>query len=115
MKILLGFVVTMFVILWAQHSPGHDLWISKEMVRNKNGEWCCNEHDCEAISAEDVHERRDGFDVRLVFAANPPLESRIERRFIPRSQAQESKDGKYWHCRRPDRTTRCFFFPPPSM
>ena len=34
---------------------------------------------------------------------------------IPHSDAAMSGDMQYWQCRRPDKTTRCFFFPPPSM
>jgi hypothetical protein len=102
MKILLGFVVTMFVILWAQHSPGHEAWINKERRVNKAGEWCCNTFDCDPIPEEKIKITPRGY----------LLET---GELIPHENAAMSGDMQFWRCRRPDKTTRCFFFPPPSM
>ena len=30
---------------------------------------------------------------------------------IPMKEAQVSEDGKYWRCKRPDGSRRCFFAP----
>jgi hypothetical protein len=80
----------------------HDIWINRERRVNAQGEWCCNQHDCEPIAAELVKESRVGF--ALVDSGE----------VVPYSEAQVSGDGQYWRCKRPNRTTRCFFYPPPG-
>ena len=34
--------------------------------------------------------------------------------FVPFNEATPSPDGKLWICRRPDKTRRCVFGPPPN-
>jgi len=34
--------------------------------------------------------------------------------FVPYDEATPSPDGKLWICRRPDKTRRCVFGPPPG-
>jgi hypothetical protein len=80
----------------------HDVWINREKRVNAQGEWCCNQHDCEPVSSEDVKENGVGF----VLVSSGEV--------IPYSEAQVSGDHQYWRCRRPNKTVRCFFYPPPA-
>lgn len=83
----------------ASSATAHDLWISKEGRRNAAGEWCCGAGDCEA--PEQVASGGFGWIVNGV-------------EFVPYSEAVPSPDGKVWICRRPDRSRRCVFGPPPN-
>jgi hypothetical protein len=33
---------------------------------------------------------------------------------VPFREVQASQDGRYWRCKKPDGTRRCFFAPPPG-
>jgi len=77
----------------------HDLWISKGGYRNSVGEWCCGANDCE--SPEQVLAGGMGWVVNGT-------------EHVPYSEATPSPDGKIWICRRPDKTRRCVFGPPPG-
>ena len=91
-----------FVIvgLTATIALGHDVWINHERRVNFQGEWCCNEHDCEPIPADAVKKNGVGF----VLLSSGEV--------IPYAQAQLSGDNQHWRCKRHDGTTRCFFYPP---
>lgn len=80
-------------------ASAHDSWISNGGYRNKAGEWCCGANDCE--SPERVSSNGRGWIVNGV-------------EFVPYDEATPSPDGKVWICRRPDRTRRCVFGPPPG-
>ena len=80
----------------------HDLWISRDALKNAAGEWCCGEGDCFVIPSEQVVMNGKGYELFGVEA-------------IPFNEAQPSPDGAFWRCKRPDGTRRCFFAPPPSM
>jgi len=80
----------------------HDVWINREQHRNTAGEWCCNAADCSPLAQEKVQVTPRGY---LLETGET----------IPHSNAAMSGDGQYWQCRRPDKSTRCFFFPPPGM
>ena len=67
--------------------------------RNPAGEWCCGDNDCE--SPDRVAVTGKGWVVR-------------DTEFVPFEEAMPSPDGKVWICRRPDRTRRCVFGPPPG-
>ncbi len=77
----------------------HDSWINKGGYRNAAGEWCCGEYDCD--SPEQVASTGLGWVVNGI-------------EFVPYSEAAPSPDGKVWICRRPDKTRRCVFGPPPN-
>jgi hypothetical protein len=79
----------------------HELWINKERRTNAAGEWCCNAADCSPIPEDKIRVTPRGY----------LLES---GEVIPHSEAAISGDRQYWQCRRPDKSTRCFFFPPPG-
>ena len=83
-------------------AAAHDAWINREQRRNAAGEWCCNAADCSPPAEEKVKVTPRGY----------VLET---GETIPHSNAAMSGDGQYWQCRRPDKSTRCFFFPPPGM
>ena len=82
------------------HPPGED-WIQKGGLRNAAGEWCCGEGDCFMI--ESVRSTAAGYFLPVL------------NETVPYSEAQPSPDGKFWRCKRPDGTRRCFFAPSPSM
>jgi hypothetical protein len=77
----------------------HDSWISRGGYRNSVGEWCCGEQDCQ--SPTQVRTTARGWVVD-------------GHEFVPYDEAMPSPDGKVWICRRPDRTRRCVFGPPPG-
>src|ERR1051326_1538951 len=77
----------------------HDSWINKGGYRNAAGEWCCGENDCE--SPEQIASTGLGWVVNGI-------------EFVPFNEASPSPDGKLWICRRPDKTRRCVFGPPPN-
>lgn len=96
----------------------HDSWISRGGLRNAAGEWCCGEGDCALMDKGAVQAKPYGYVIyghgtigEGAGAIRTPLIDEI----VPVSEAQPSPDGKYWRCQRPDKTRRCFFFPPPSM
>lgn len=96
---ILSALILALGILLTSPAGAHDIWINKERRTNAQGEWCCNTHDCFPVEAK---EAAGGFLI-------------LPGEFVPRHEAQVSGDGRYWVCRRPDKTRRCFFFPPPSM
>jgi hypothetical protein len=97
---LLGTALILLVL--GSAASAHDIWINKEHRTNAAGEWCCNAYDCSVVPEEKIKITPRGY----------VLEN---GETIPHSKAAMSGDLQYWQCRRPDKTTRCFFFPPPSM
>lgn len=77
----------------------HDSWINMGGYRNTAGEWCCGENDCS--SPEQIATTATGW----VINGNE---------FVPYDEANPSPDGRVWICRRPDKTRRCVFGPPPN-
>ena len=96
-KLLLG--VLGGILLFASSAFAHDSWISKGGYKNGVGEWCCGDNDCK--SPERVSSNGKGW---VVDGAE----------FVPYDEATPSPDGKLWICRRPDKTRRCVFGPPPG-
>jgi hypothetical protein len=92
----------LMVLALTPAAAAHDAWINREQRRNAAGEWCCNATDCSPLAEEKVKVTPRGY----------VLET---GETIPHSNAAMSGDGQYWQCRRPDKSTRCFFFPPPGM
>jgi hypothetical protein len=97
---LLGTAILAFVL--GGEASAHEIWINKERRTNAAGEWCCNTMDCTIMPEEQIKVTPRGY-----LLDNGEL--------IPHANAAMSGDTHYWRCRRPDKTTRCFFFPPPSM
>jgi hypothetical protein len=97
---LLGTALIAFVL--GSEASAHEIWINKDRRTNAAGEWCCNALDCAVLPEEKIKVTSRGY----------LLES---GELIPHANAAMSGDSQYWRCRRPDQTTRCFFFPPPSM
>jgi hypothetical protein len=97
---LLGAALVSLVL--AREASAHDIWINKDRRLNAAGEWCCNTIDCAVVPEDRIKITPRGY----------LLES---GEMIPHANAAMSGDMQYWQCRRPDQTTRCFFFPPPSM
>jgi hypothetical protein len=83
-------------------TAAHDHWISRGGHRNAAGEWCCGAGDCLVVT-----------DVHTVSLPGPGY--RLPGgEFVPQAQAQPSPDSRFWCCRRPDGSRRCFFAPPPN-
>jgi hypothetical protein len=91
-------VVGALVALAAQ-AFAHDSWISRGAHRNAAGEWCCGEGDCFVVPGNQVSVTPAGY--RLV-----------NGEIVPFNEAQPSRDGEYWRCKRSDGSRRCFFAPP---
>lgn len=89
------------VIFLISPALAHDSWINRGGYRNIAGEWCCGEGDC--FMVEPVRVTANGY---LILATGE---------LVPEREAQPSPDGKFWRCKRPDGSRRCFFAPPPSM
>jgi hypothetical protein len=100
LRSLLGAALISLILSCAANA--HEIWINKERRINAAGEWCCNAFDCSVVPEEKIKITPRGY----------VLDS---GETIPHSNAAMSGDMQYWQCRRPDKTTRCFFFPPPSM
>jgi hypothetical protein len=92
-------IVTLGVTAIPLVGHAHDSWINKGGYRNVAGESCCGENDCE--SPERIASTGLGWVVNGV-------------EFVPYGEATPSPDGKVWICRRPDKTRRCVFGPPPN-
>lgn len=95
-------LITCALALLATAALAHDNWIERGQHRNSAGEWCCGAVDCFVTTAQTVTLPAPGY--RL-----PSGE------FVPQNEAQPSLDGRFWRCKRPDGTRRCFFAPPPAM
>jgi len=96
-RLFLGAVAA--TLLCAAPVFAHDSWINKGGYKNAIGELCCGENDCKA--PERVSTNGSGW---VVDGAE----------FVPYNEATPSPDGKLWICRRPDKTRRCVFGPPPG-
>lgn len=80
--------------------------------KNAAGEWCCGEGDCFEIPPDQVTLQGNRYVImRGGIASADPLEV-LET--IPESEALPAPDGKFWRCKRPDGSRRCFFAPPPN-
>src|ERR1700674_1033635 len=87
--------------LVATASLAHDSWISRGLLRNGAGEWCCGEGDCFVVPSDQVSMGATGYHLS-------------GNEMVPFTEAQPSPDGAFWRCRRPDGSRRCFFAPPPG-
>jgi hypothetical protein len=95
-------VAALILLALGSAASAHDIWINKERCTNAAGEWCCSTFDCAVVPEEKIKITPRGY----VLDSGETI--------LP-SNAAMSGDMQYWQCRRPDKTTRCFFFPPPSM
>ena len=82
-----------------QHQAQHDFWINNGNYKSPtDGSHCCGDNDCKVIFADDVKITPRGY-----VLSNGEI--------IPYSEAQQSEDGEFWHCKRHDGSRRCFFAP----
>lgn len=88
------------LLLAGAPAVAHDSWINRGGYKNGVGEWCCGEGDCFIVVP--VRTERNGYYV-LAYGE-----------VVPFSEALPSPDGKFWRCKKPDGSRRCFFAPPPS-
>ncbi|MBV8839555.1 MAG: hypothetical protein JO000_23725 [Alphaproteobacteria bacterium] len=97
-KLLLG-VLGGALLFSASAAFAHDSWINRGGFKNAVGEWCCGDNDCK--SPDRISSNGKGW---VIDGAE----------FVPYDEATPSPDGKLWICRRPDKTRRCVFGPPPG-
>jgi hypothetical protein len=72
---------------------------------------CCGDNDCFVVPNDLVTERSVGYVVSIPDQGTGWLVTEI----VPYQEARRSMDGRYWRCKKPDGTRRCFFSPAPSM
>ena len=90
------------LLLLVTPALAHDSWINRGGYKSPDGkEFCCGEGDC--FMVEPVRTTASGY---LILVTGET---------VPFSEALPSPDGKYWRCRKPDGSRRCFFAPPPSI
>ena len=94
-------IIGIIVLISMTAALAHDSWIMRGGHRNAAGEFCCGEGDC--FMVEPVRVTANGY---LIMATGE---------LVPEREAHPSPDGKFWRCKRPDGSRRCFFAPPPSM
>jgi hypothetical protein len=101
MRIFLPFAAAFALAAASAAAHGPAAWIQNGHYRNLTGtrEHCCGPNDCAAYNSSDVQVRPDGYMVRPAGV------------LVPTDQAQFSEDDKYWLCRKPDGSMRCFFIP----
>lgn len=101
----------------------HDQWGNPNWIANGqftspiDGSHCCGTSDCAVIEKEDVHVVTGGLHVRgvVTYGSGAGAISSAIDETVPRSEIQTSRDGRYWRCKKPDGSRRCFFGPPESM
>ena len=98
---LIGIMAVALLVSCILTVQAHNSWISRGGLKNAAGEWCCGEGDC--FMVEPVRVTANGY---LIMATGE---------IVPEREAQPSPDGKFWRCKRPDGSLRCFFAPPPAM
>lgn len=102
-------------LLIATPASAHDSWISHGQWKSPAGEWCCGTGDCGQVLDPDnaLSTGPDGYHVKgtvLIDGWSPEGNQVVGvNTTIPYSQRLPSPDGKYWFCKRPDGTPRCFF------
>lgn len=94
-------MIILLIQLATTAALAHDSWINTGRFKNGAGEYCCGEGDCFIVVP--VRTERSGYYI-LAYGET-----------VPFSEAQPSPDGKFWRCKKPDGSRRCFFAPPPSM
>jgi hypothetical protein len=92
-------VVLLFSTLPAS---SHDFWINHGNYTSPKGEHCCGDHDCFLVPASEMRATAAGWLIETLGEV------------VPYSEAQMSKDGEFWRCKRYDGSRRCFFAPEPT-
>jgi len=110
--LIIVFLLVLGIFIYAVNAArAHESWINQGAYRNKDGEWCCGEHDCKIVPKEQVHMTGQGYVVlRGPMAGVGPAQQEA----ISFAETLVSRDGEFWRCHRPDGTRRCFFAPTPS-
>lgn len=107
----LGFAIVAIIDCCILKTPARAHPIDNK--KNAAGEWCCGEGDCFEIPPDQVTLQGNRYVImRGGIASADPLEV-LET--IPESETLPAPDGKFWRCKRPDGSRRCFFAPPPSI
>jgi hypothetical protein len=88
----------------AHDRSGNPNWIADGHFTSPiDGSHCCGIADCVELHPDDVMQTN----IRDFW-----IKSMNE--LVPEQEVQNSRDGNYWRCKKPDGSRRCFFAPPPS-
>jgi len=114
MRCILGLLIVFSLI---DFSSAHDSWLSRNGYRNNAGEWCCGESDCGVFVYGHIGESRFGYEVDATFriGEGQGVVDITVKELVPYTEAIPSPDGRFWRCKRPDGSRRCFFHPLPTM
>jgi hypothetical protein len=115
LRIVLAVVGLLFVAysVAAHDRSGKINWIMEGGFRSPiDGSGCCGMHDCVELPSEEVR-YIGGLDPGYVWRRHNNAGSVQE--FIPQQEVQNSRDGNYWRCKKPDGSRRCFFAPPSAV
>jgi hypothetical protein len=101
-------ITAAFAALLAGGALAHDQFGNPNWIANGHfaspidGQHCCGIIDCAVLADGDVKEVENGYMVISIHEV------------VPFREVQASKDGRYWRCKKPDGSRRCFFAPPPT-
>lgn len=112
---LLVCVAPAVLMAFVQPADSHDSWISRNRFRDPlTGQWCCNEHDCNILSVDNIRQFKDSFEITIAYFGE-------DKKFVvPNSRILPSLDGRYWACLSTETVSRgrgvrigvrCFFAP----
>lgn len=101
--VVVGAVIGVTIAVRQGWAHGDAEWIMRGLYRDlQSGELCCGPEDCSVVPARDVVETDAGW--RILSSGE----------YIPRGEAQRSRDGDFWRCQRADGSRRCWFYPVPG-
>ncbi len=117
-------LIALLLLALSGRTRAHDQFGNPNWIANGHfsspvdGTHCCGEADCAPVQQEDVTEVRTGLHVRgrVTYrgaASAGDIVQEIDE-VVPHREVQPSRDGRYWRCKRPDGSRRCFFGPPPG-
>lgn len=111
-------LVALTALLTIAPAVGHDRfgnanWIADgHFMSPIDGSHCCGPADCAEVPPEFVKEANGGYIVKGEIKYPGSIWGVNE--WIPPREVQASKDGRFWRCKKPDGSRRCFFAQPPG-
>lgn len=119
MRLFLALAGTLALAAALARAHDHDPnWISQGGFSSPvDGTGCCDLFHCAAIEHADVREVAGGLHVRgdMNYGSGDHGGPTPVDEIVPYPEVQHSRDGRYWRCKRPDGSRRCFFAPPQGM
>lgn len=104
---------------FAHDRHGTPNWIANgHFVSPIDGSHCCGVADCVQVEPDYVREVAGGYwlngPVTYPGATGKGDVIQLLNEVVPHREVQQSRDGLYWRCKKPDGSRRCFFAPPPA-